>query len=171
MAAMVLYRALNDGNIAGKEVADLGTGNGIFAVGASLLGASKVYAIDRDKEMIDVAKENAKNTRCEIEFLNMDVKDFEIKIDTALMNPPFGSQKRNADIPFIQKGLELSKNFYIILNYKSGDFLRKFIEGKGEILWEEKIEMPIRHTYDFHRKEVRNIETKIARVSVWNENM
>jgi putative methylase len=167
VAAMVLYRAFMDGCIEGKVVADIGCGNGIFAVGAALLGAKRVYALDKDPAAIQVAKENSTALGLDIEFINSDVSEFNIDVDTIIMNPPFGSQRRNADIPFIEKALEFSKDFYILLNYKAGDFLERIIGGKGEISWEEKVDIPLLHSYDFHRKEMKMIGVRVAKVKVW----
>jgi putative methylase len=167
LAAKVLYRALSDGCLNGKIVADLGCGNGIFAIGASLLGASKVYGVEKDPAIIEIAKENSRNLHRNIEFLNCDISEFNIRVDTVIMNPPFGSQRRNADVPFIEKALEFSKDFYILLNYKAGDFLERIIGGKGEITWDERFEIPLVHSYDFHRKESKMIDVRVARVKVW----
>ncbi len=166
LASGILYRALAEGDIEGKTVADFGTGNGIFAIGAYLLGAKKVYAIDIDPKMIELSKRNALLNQAEIEFLNMDVADFSTNVDTVLMNPPFGSQKRGSDIPFIEKALVISKNFYTLFNYKSSDFLKKFIGGRGEIMWAEEINFRVPHTFEFHRKEVKNIKAIVAKVMV-----
>ncbi len=166
IAAGLLYRAMGEGNIKGRRVADFGTGNGIFAIGAYLLGASEVYAVERDKRSIEVARENAEGSGAKLYFYEGDVADFDEKVDTAIMNPPFGSQVRDADIPFIEKALDVSKNFYILLNFKSGDFLRKLIGVRGRIEWEEKMEFPLPHTYDFHRKEKKMVEVKVAKVIV-----
>ena len=46
----------------GEEIIDVGTGSGILAIGAALLGASHVLAIDIDPDAVRVAAENvAKN--------------------------------------------------------------------------------------------------------------
>ena len=42
----------------GERVIDVGTGSGILAIGAALLGASGVLAIDIDPQAVKVAKEN-----------------------------------------------------------------------------------------------------------------
>ncbi len=42
----------------GEEVIDVGTGSGILAIGAALLGASHVLAIDIDPDAVRVAREN-----------------------------------------------------------------------------------------------------------------
>jgi ribosomal protein L11 methyltransferase len=45
--------------LAGREVLDLGTGSGILALTALLLGASRVLAVDLDADVIEVVRENA----------------------------------------------------------------------------------------------------------------
>ena len=44
----------------GEEIIDVGTGSGILAIGAALLGASRVLAIDIDPDAVKVAAENVK---------------------------------------------------------------------------------------------------------------
>lgn len=45
-------------DLQGKRVADLGTGTGMLALGALLMGASSVLAVDVDEEALLIAKEN-----------------------------------------------------------------------------------------------------------------
>ncbi|MEM1613570.1 MAG: methyltransferase, partial [Thermoplasmatales archaeon] len=158
--------AAQEGNIAGKEVADLGCGNGIFAIGAAILGAARVYAIDKDQRMINLASSNAEMMDVKIEFINSDVSDFNKPVDTMILNPPFGSHRRGLDIPFIESAIKLSKHFYIILDYNSGDFLSKFIKSRGTVIWEEKSFIEIPRIYTFHRKEKTLIPVRISRVDV-----
>ena len=92
-AAEMIWMADLRGKLKEKVVADLGCGTGILAVGSALLGARKVYALDIDKEAVEVARANATklNVLDKIEFLVMDVREFDRKVDTVIMNPPFGS--------------------------------------------------------------------------------
>ncbi|MEM0346713.1 MAG: METTL5 family protein [Thermoplasmatales archaeon] len=166
VASTILFRAAQEGNIAGKEVADLGCGNGIFAIGAAILGAARVYAIDKDQRMINLASSNAEMMDVKIEFINSDVSDFNKPVDTMILNPPFGSHRRGLDIPFIESAIKLSKHFYIILDYNSGDFLSKFIKSRGTVIWEEKSFIEIPRIYTFHRKEKTLIPVRISRVDV-----
>ena len=46
------------------HVLDVGCGSGILSVGAALLGAEKVLAIDIDPEGVKVSAENVKLNRC-----------------------------------------------------------------------------------------------------------
>lgn len=51
--------ALEDAIVPGVSVLDLGSGSGILAIGAVLLGAAKVLAVDNDPLAVEVTTENA----------------------------------------------------------------------------------------------------------------
>jgi ribosomal protein L11 methyltransferase len=51
-------QAVEDFAAAGKSVIDLGCGSGILAIGAVLLGAAPVTAVDIDPEAVRIAREN-----------------------------------------------------------------------------------------------------------------
>ncbi len=74
---------------AGDVVVDLGTGSGILALTARLLGARRVIAIDNDPTAIRVAKENARLNKIDnVTFRIGDVRywKFPGKIDTVTAN-------------------------------------------------------------------------------------
>jgi len=50
---------LEQANVRGKRVADVGCGSGILAIGACLLGAEVVDAVDIDPTSVEVTRENA----------------------------------------------------------------------------------------------------------------
>jgi ribosomal protein L11 methyltransferase len=50
---------LERNEVHGHSVADVGCGSGILSVGACMLGASRVYAVDIEPLSVEVAKENA----------------------------------------------------------------------------------------------------------------
>ena len=49
----------------GDEVLDVGCGSGILSIGAALLEAGKIMAIDIDPEAVKVSKENSALNNCE----------------------------------------------------------------------------------------------------------
>jgi ribosomal protein L11 methyltransferase len=51
----------------GKLVADIGCGSGILSIGARLLGARKVLAVDIEEQSVEVSRENAALNRVEFE--------------------------------------------------------------------------------------------------------
>ena len=50
---------LEDADVAGKHVLDIGCGSGVLSVGAKLLGADRVDAVDIEPLAVEVTKENA----------------------------------------------------------------------------------------------------------------
>jgi len=126
VASELLWLAYSAGDIAGKVVADLGTGTGVLAIGAKLLGAEKVYAVEVDGKALEVARRNAERAGVEVEFINADVSEFDERVDTVVMNPPFGSQRKHADRPFLLKAFEVADRVYSI--HLAKPEVRNFIE-------------------------------------------
>ena len=79
--------------------------------------------------------------------------------DTVLMNPPFGSQNRNADRPFLEKALESAERVYSIHMANTLDFVRAFAEERGREVVSHKIyKYVIPHTFSFHTKMKQTVE-------------
>ena len=88
----------------GKElrVLDIGTGSGCIAIALKKLHPKwQITGIDISKEAIQVAKENAKRNKAEVEFLELDIFaasfDFIGTFDVVVSNPPYirESEKRS----------------------------------------------------------------------------
>ncbi len=159
IAADILILASND--IKGMDVADFGTGNGIFAIGAKLLGAKNVYGIDVDQDAINIATKNAEKFGVEIEFKRMDVRDFKINVHTVIMNPPFGYQIPFSDSLFIEKAMELSNNIYMLHSKNAREYLIKKVGEKFSIAYEKDYKLNLPYTFKFHRKEMKSIDVKL----------
>jgi len=164
IAADVLHIAFMQGDISNKVVADLGCGNGIFAIGASILGPKKVYALEIDPMQLNIAEKNAESLNLNIEFINKDVKDFDIEVDTIIENPPFGSQKRNANIPFLEK-IKYGKVSYILYHKKSIEFVYGKIKELGYFIdFQKSYSFELPYQFNFHKKAKKYIEVILLRV-------
>jgi putative methylase len=173
----ILLEAYSRGDIEEKKVCELGCGPGPFVIGSWLLGASEIIGIDIDERAVSLAKDNLMNIRSglkkiprgEVEFIIHDLKDtipISPHYDTTLMNPPFGSQKKYADRPFIKRAMEISPVCYSIHNGNSLDFLRKLSKAMDiemELLWKDNISIPAK--YDFHREEKKEIGVLVIRMT------
>ncbi len=162
MAADILHTANLNQDLEGKKVADIGTGTGIFAIGAALLGAD-VKAFDKDLDALDLAEENAENLGMTeyIEFVETDVSDIEEEFDTVLMNPPF-SVHSDIGIDFIRKAVEVSDAVYTVSHPGAREVIKDFVENSNHIitaLEEYKVSLP--PTYGFHTEEGRETEVDV----------
>lgn len=177
IAAEILFiAAYTNNDIVGKRVADLGCGTGRLAIGAALLGAKEVVAVDIDKVAVKLAWKNAAklNVKDRIQFIIADIDVLHGVFDTVVQNPPFGVQKRKADRKFLQKSLKIAQKIYSLHKgesskehvkrfkefgtqvalAKTSAFLRRFIERRGgKILGVYQMLMIIPYMFKFHRKQ------------------
>ncbi|WP_297534652.1 METTL5 family protein [Thermococcus sp.] len=166
VASSLLWLAYTSGDIEGKVVADFGAGTGVLSIGAKLLGARKVYAVEIDPEALSVARENAEAVGVDVEFVLADVSDFGEKVDTVIMNPPFGSQRRHADRPFLLKAFEVGDVVYSIHLSKPEvrKFIQSFVTEHGFTITNRltvSFEIPMQ--FHFHRKALERIPVDIYR--------
>lgn len=170
LAARMLHHAWMRGDIAGKKVCDLGTGNGILACGAALLGASETVGVDVDPLMISVARRNAERIGLVIRFVIADVASGEafhgMRFDTVVMNPPFGAQRRHADRAFIDRALSIARVIYTIENAGSSRFLEAYTKGRARIDEIIASTLAIPRMFSFHQRERREIEVEIVRLVI-----
>jgi len=160
VAATVLWNAFLKGDLKNKVVADFGCGNGILGIGALILGAEKVIFIDKDKESIKVLQENLTNLNySNFEIIESDIKDVNLKVDTILQNPPFGTKTKHADKDFLIKAFDSSRNIYSF--HKSST--KKFVEAiskdfEFKIIEELEFNFPLKQEYVHHKKNIQRIK-------------
>jgi putative methylase len=165
IAADALYFALGQGDIVDCKVVDLGCGTGIFAIGAKVLGAPEAVGVDIDSSAIEIARSNAEELDVDVRFEAMSVLKFEEECDTAIQNPPFGAQKKHADLPFITKALAISPVVYSFHLTKTEEFITQEADLLGaRITHTVEYKFPIPHTFPFHKKRVKDFEVTLFRL-------
>ncbi len=155
LAAHVAVTAYLDGNILGKKVADLGCGFGVLACAAAMLGAYHVVALEIDPVQAAMAVQNCR--KYPVSVMNSDVYEMKERVDTTLMNPPFGSVNPHSDQIFLSRAVELSSHIYSIHNEKSAEFVREFLSAKGKITREERVSILVPRMYSHHTREYMRI--------------
>ncbi len=168
IASEMLHLAYMYNDINDKYILDLGCGTCRLSIGASILGAKRILAIDIDKDALIVAKENLKRYNIgNVYLLLSDVRKFHMKrvFDTTIQNPPFGVHNKGIDIIFLDKALTFSKVVYTIHKHETRDFIIRFVEKRGGIITNIiKRKFKLKRTYKFHKKDYKYIYVDIYRI-------
>ena len=174
IAASVLYAAqMEHGDITGRTVCDLGCGDGIFALGAGLLGAKWVIGIDVQSKALKASRKNSRLLGIEdtVDWVLGDVSSIQLccQIDTVVSNPPFGVKNRGADLRFLKKAVSLAEVVYSM--HLAGDknrvFLSKEIEKLGATVTQiETFQFPIGRLFEHHRKSKHLVDVDLYRICV-----
>ena len=151
IAAEILWHAYLEGDVKDKVIADFGAGTGTFSLGCILLDAKKVYAVEKDKDSIIVAKKLVKSKKCK--FICGEIKHFDKEVDTVIQNPPYGTKEKHADKEFLIKAFEVSKKIYSLHKINTAKFIEKITEDYGfkakKII---RFKLPLKKSYHFHTK-------------------
>ena len=166
IAADVLYIAYSFDDVAGRSVVDLGCGSGIFSIGAWALGAEKVTGVDVDHEAIEDARRNIGAFGADVELIEQDIEDIKLRANTVVMNPPFGSQKRHADRPFLEAAVRIAPRVYSLHNAGTVEFLHVMLNALGaEVFFQKSYKLQIPHMFEFHDRKKKDIEVALLCIS------
>lgn len=162
IAASMLFEALASGHIEGRKVLDLGCGTGPLGIGAALLGAAKVIAVDMDEKALLQAEANASKLGVELELRQSDITDLNEAADTVIMNPPFGAQRKGADRPFLDAAMRCAPAIYSLHLSQTEEFVQRYVSRKGygaNVLKRYKFAIP--HMFDFHSKAKKDVDVTL----------
>ena len=166
LAAEILFLACYVyGDIEGKWVADLGTGTGRLALGASMLDAEYVVGIDLDPLSLAAASRNCKLLGLQADWVLGDIETLRGRVDTVLMNPPFGTKRPHADVQFLDVALKLGTVIYSIHKSSTRRFLHRWLlqrDTEVERVITTKMEIP--HQFSFHTKRRRYVDVDVFRI-------
>uniref|UniRef100_A0A6N2KYA2 Methyltransferase-like protein 5 n=1 Tax=Salix viminalis TaxID=40686 RepID=A0A6N2KYA2_SALVM len=171
IASRMLYTAENSfGDVSNKIVADFGCGCGTLGAAASLMGAEQVIGIDIDSESLEIASLNAEDLELDINFIQCDIRNLVWRgpiVDTAVMNPPFGTRSKGADMDFLSVALKIASRAVYSLHKTSTRehvkraALRDFGASSAEVLCELRFDVP--RLYKFHKKREMDIAVDLWR--------
>jgi putative methylase len=149
-AADLLLEALARGDLAGRSVADLGSGTGRLAAGAALLGARTVDGYEVDPKAVDSARVAVPSG---VEWHVSDVADVVTEAETVVMNPPFGAQRRGADRPFWDLALARRRAIYAFALADSRTFIEAVaVERDARVEAHRPVPWTLGPTFRHHRK-------------------
>lgn len=171
IASRMIYMAENSfDDITDKVVVDFGCGCGTLGVAAALLDAGQVIGIDVDPQSLEIATTNAEDLELDIEFLQCNINNLEWRgqtIDTVVMNPPFGTRNKGADMEFLRVALNVaSQAVYSLHKTSTRDHIKRAAlqhlnASSAEVLCELRFDVP--KLYKHHKKKEVDVEVDLWR--------
>lgn len=172
LAAHLLHLADLHGDVAGRTVLDLGTGTGVLALAAACRSPSRVLALERDTDALDIARKNERTVdpTTPVDWICGDATRPPLagdSVSTVVMNPPFGALSGNegADRAFLKTVASLASVSYSIHNAGSHRFVESFADDEGgEVTHAFEAEFSVPRLYDHHDTERAAITVELFRI-------
>eukprot|EP00890_Picochlorum_soloecismus_P000358 jgi/Picsp_1/1322/NSC_04803-R1_riken cdna 2810410a08 len=184
LAARMLYTvATVYDEFESKSVVDLGCGTGMLSIGAAMLGAGHVIGVDVDPDALHRALANMESyeDHLPIDLICSDVSqiatmagnngfDKRLTADTVIMNPPFGTRKKGADIEFLRAAFGISQHsIYSLHKTSTREYVRKFALRQMHAVSAEPVAMlryDLPASYAFHKMASKDVEVDVWRFQV-----
>jgi predicted RNA methylase len=149
----------------------------MLSVGAAILGACHVIGVDLDSDALEIAKENIdefEDPPLPIDLIQSSVQALSLQpglyADTVIMNPPFGTRIKGADMDFLRAAFNISRHSIYSLHKSStrehiGKIATRDLKAKSaQVLAQLRYDLPA--TYKFHKQKSRDIEVDLWRFEV-----
>ena len=165
-----LWNMAMKSEISGRTVLDAACGPGILGIGLLLLGAKKVYFVDKDREIMRTCMENYEKVKKEYEigsaeFIIGDISLFDEQVDIVVQNPPFGTKEEHIDKKFLEKAFSVSSLVYSMHKWSTAKFVEAISADYGFKITEVwRYDFPIKAAFKFHRKPVMEVEVGLWRM-------
>ena len=172
IAAEWIWSMALKSEVAGKIILDAACGPGILGIGLLLLGAKKIYFLDKDPKIMQICIDNYNQLKKEYEigqaeFVIGDVSLFDQDVDLVVQNPPFGTKEKHIDKLFLEKAFSITTIVYSMHKYSTKKFVEAISQDynfKITDLW--RFEFPIKATFKFHQKPVKNVDVGLWRMCI-----
>lgn len=144
--------------VAGKVILDAACGPGILGIGLLLLGAKKIFFVDKDEKAMRLCMENYNLVKEEYDigeasFIIQDISLFDGDVDVIVQNPPFGTKQEHADRKFLEKAFSLAPLVYSMHKWSTQKFVEAICKDHGFAITEVwRYEFPIKAAFKFHQK-------------------
>lgn len=171
IAAEWIWHMALVGEVANKIIADAACGPGILGLGLLMLGAKKVFFIDKDEKAMAICIRNYNKLKeeyeiGEAEFITADISLFDHQVDIVVQNPPFGTQNKHIDKIFLEKAFATAPIIYSMHKYSTKEFVQAITKDHNyqiTHLW--RFEFKIKKTHKHHKKEKYNVDVGLWRLS------
>ncbi len=156
LVAKWVIMASNSGDLDSESIVlDLGCGNGALGLGALIYGAKKAIMVDKDPDSLLIMEQNSRvlKVKDRVTTIQADVSHVgKIGPDLVFCNPPWGTQLRGADRPFLEKIKELNSVSYILHSSSSNHIEKIFQSWNWSVVELFSHEFPLGSSYSHHKK-------------------
>jgi rRNA N6-adenosine-methyltransferase METTL5 len=164
IAASMIYLAHTTYNdIEHKTILDLCCGTGMLSIACSFFSPSYILGVDLCPEALRVFRGNSEMFGVSCDLLRCSIEEcgaINHTFDTAVMNPPFGTKVKHADVRAVDRALELCKVVYSLHKSSTREYLlRRY--SKAQVLAKIKYDIPRAHS--FHKKDLKVVEVDLIR--------
>ncbi len=170
IAADWIWHMAEGGEVAGKTILDAACGPGILGLGLLLLGARKVYFLDKDKQVLQICAENYHQLKQEYElgeaeFVLQDITLFDTPVEVVVQNPPFGTKIEHADKKFLEKAFSIAPLVYSMHKWTALKFIEALSKDhQFKITHIQRYHFRLPATQPFHKKKAEFIEVALWRM-------
>ncbi len=170
IAAEWIWTMAMRSEVSGRTILDAACGPGILGIGLLLMGAKKIIFVDKDSQIMQTCQQNYNSIKeeyeiGEAEFIVTDIQLIDLRADFVVQNPPFGTKNEHIDKLFLEKAFSTAKIVYSMHKYST----QKFVEAIAKDfnftithLW--RYDFPIKATFAFHEKPVKNVDVGLWRM-------
>ena len=158
IAAEWIWTMALKGDVAGKIILDAACGPGILGIGLLLLGAKKIYFVDKDETAMCICMDNYNKVKEEYEigeaaFIINDISVFDGEVDIVVQNPPFGTKEEHADKRFLEKAFSVASIVYSMHKWSTQKFVDAIARDFKFVITDTwRFEFPIKAAFSFHQK-------------------
>ena len=177
IAADLLWTAYMNRDIDDKIILDAACGPGYLGIGALILGAKRVFFVDKSKEAVEILKQNLRfiddkynlgvggRSRIILEDIANAGRFIDDKIDVVLQNPPFGTKEKHIDRLFLEKAFSICNIIYSFHKTATKQFVEAIARDYGfriTNIW--RYDFRIKHMHKFHEKKKYIVDVTVFRL-------
>lgn len=170
IAAEWVWQMAMKAEVSGRIILDAACGPGILGIGLLLMGAKKIYFLDKDSAIMQICMENYNKLKEEYEistaeFIIGDISLFDAEVDLVVQNPPFGTKNEHIDKLFLEKAFSVAPLVYSMHKWSTKVFVEAIsrdYDFKITEVW--RYDFPIKAAFHFHKKPVLNIDVGLWRM-------
>jgi len=170
IAAEWIWSMALKGEVAGKIILDAACGPGILGIGLLMMGARKIYFLDKDEKVMQTCISNYNTIKeeyevGEAEFITHDIGLFDEEVDLVVENPPFGTNNEHLDKKFLETAFTVAPIVYTMHKYSTRQFVEAICRDHEFTITDHwRFDFPIKAQFEHHKKPVVDIDVGLWRM-------